>query len=532
MLPDQKPTKAKHLTDSVSVDIQPTPLTHNDYDFQVKPAATLRNLAMVALLGGFIPDERLLYPDKDDGLQVADLGGGPGLTANSLAFSYPGTHFHTVDHNPELSASAESMKASFGHNNVSVHHGSIDSFNTAQPGPWDVVMCLDTYGQMVEEDRPSVFDTVNNVKDGGMVLFSYNCAVFNTQFEPFREFLKLFATTQGNQPIEQTKSALHLMQEMVGEEAGYFSQMLIADRYKRSAGAGARKVFQEFMNLEWDSFYAHDIMPQFLGREYRMCGDAAHLNNAKAQAVPRSMVERLNRYPNRIISETLYDFSVNRSHRTDLYIKNEEKQSHADIVEFWADARIMLRPLRENVKMQLTFRLNENLRLNPAKFDPVFNALAAGPMKLGALRKLFPDGPEGDTEIIDVVRIGHALGYLNLYHGEDLFEDPDQAVLDFDKGLTGWLEETKAPAQHLFIPNFGEFRAVPPAMYALAVSAREGGDTNLEERSAALLQDILKAQTEAGLVGGDGQIDNAVERIQRVRAKFEQSLRPILTRGG
>ena len=514
------------------MDFQPTPLTHNDYDFQVKPAATLRNLALVALLGGFIPDERLLYPEKGDSLQVADLGGGPGMLANSLAFSYPKAQFHTVDHNPELAASAESLKSSFGHDNVTVHHGSIDSFNAAQTGPWDVAMSLDTYGQMAEADRPSVFHTIDNIKDGGLALFSYNCAVFNTQFEPFREFIKLFATTQGNQPIEQTKSALLLMQELVGEEAGYFSQMLIADRHKRSAGAGARKVFQEFLNVEWDSFYAHEIMPQFLSREFRMCGDAAHLNNAKAQAVPPSMVERLNRYPNRIISETLYDFSVNRSHRTDLYIKNREKQPHSEIVAFWADARIMLRPKRENIKMKLTFRLNENLRLNPAKFDPVFNALAAGPMKLGDLRKVFPSGPEGDTEIMDVVRIGHALGYLNLYHGEDLFEDPDQAVLDYDRGLTGWLEDTKAPAHHLFIPNFGEFRAVPPAMYALAVSAREGGDDNLEERAAALLQDILKAQTEAGLVGGDGPISDAVERIQRVRAKFEQGLRPILTRGG
>ncbi|MDA8552904.1 class I SAM-dependent methyltransferase [Alphaproteobacteria bacterium] len=515
-----------------TMDFQPTPLTHNDYDFQVKPAASLRNLALVALLGGFIPDERLLYPEKGDGLQVADLGGGPGFLANSLAFSYPGTHFHTVDHNPELSQSAESLKNSFGHSNVSVHHGSIDSFNAANAGPWDVAMSVDTYGQMVEADRPSVWDTVDNVKDGGLVLFSYNCAVFNAQFDPFREFLKVFATTQGNQPIEQTKSALHLMHELVGEEAGYFSQMLIADRHKRSSGAGARKVFQEFMNVEWDSFYAHDIMPEFLGRSFRMCGDAAHLNNAKAQALPRTMVERLNRYPNRIISETLYDFSVNRSHRTDLYIKNGEKQSHADIVAFWADAKIMVRPKRENIKMKLKFRLNENLRLNPAKFDPLLNALAAGPMKLGDLRKVFPDGPEGDTEILDVVRIGHALGYINLYHGEDLFDDPDQAVLDYDRGMTGWLEETKAPAHHLLLPNFGEFRAVQPGLYALAVSAREGGDDNLEERAASLLQDIIKAQSEAGLVDGDGMIDDALDRIQRLRARFEQNLRPVLVRGG
>ena len=514
------------------MDFQPTPLTHNDYDFQVKPAASLRNLALVALLGGFIPDERLLYPDKGDGLQVSDLGGGPGFLANSMAFSSSGAHFHTVDHNPELSKSAESLKQSFGHSNVSVHHGSIASFNEANAGPWDVAMSVDTYGQMVEADRPSVWNTVENVKDGGMVLFSYNCAVFNAQFDPFREFLKMFATTQGNKPIEQTKSALHLMHELVGEEAGYFSQMLIADRHKRSAGAGARKVFQEFMNVEWDSFYAHDIMPEFLVRSFRMCGDAAHLNNAKAQALPRTMVERLNRYPNRIISETLYDFSVNRSHRTDLYIKNAEKQSHADIVAFWADAKIMVRPKRENIKMKLKFRLNENLRLNPAKFDPLLNALAAGPMKLGDLRKVFPDGPEGDTEILDVVRIGHALGYINLYHGEDLFDDPDQAVLDYDRGMTGWLEETKAPAHHLLLPNFGEFRAVQPGLYALAVSAREGGDDNLEERAASLLQDIIKAQSEAGLVDGDGMIDDALDRIQRLRARFEQNLRPVLVRGG
>jgi len=46
------------------------------------------------------------------------------------------------------------------------------------------------------------------------------------------------------------------------------------------------------------------------------------------------------------------------------------------------------------------------------------------------------------------------------------------------------------------------------------------------------LQDILTAQPEAGLVGGDGPISDGVERIRRVRAKFEQGLRPILTRGG
>ena len=513
-------------------EFQPTPLTHNDYDFRVPPAVSLRNLAMVALLGGFLPDERLLYPDRGTGLQIVDIGGGPGFVSNAMAFSYPTANFTTVDHNPELSQSAETLKDSFGHSNVSVHHGSLASFNDTNQGPFDVVMSMDTYGQMVEADRPGVFDTISQVKDGGLALFSYNCAVFNEQFGPFREFLKLFAVTQGDKPIEQTRSAMHLMQELVQEEAGYFSQVLIADRFRRSYKAGARKVFQEFMNVEWESFYAHEIMPEFLGRGFRMCGDAAHLNNAKAQALPRSMVERLNRYPNRIISETLYDFSVNRSHRTDLYIKGREKQPHSALVEFWADAKLMLRSKRENIQLERTFRLNEELRLNPAKFNPVFDALAAGPAHMGALRKLFPQGPEGDTEMLDIVRIGHALGYLNLYHGEDLFDDPDQAVLDFDRGLTGWLEQTKAPAQHLFLPHFGEFRAVPPAMYALAVSAREGGDDNLEERAALLLQDIIKRQVEAGLVGGDGGIDNAVERVQNVRRQFEGGLRPMLERGG
>ena len=517
---------------SQDTEFQNTPLTHNDYDFAVRPATSLRNLGLVALLGGFIPDERLFYPERGDGLKVVDIGGGPGFQSNAHAFCYPGAHFTTIDHNPELSQSARTLKASFGHENVTVHEGSLNSFNEANDDEHDVIISYDTYGQMLEEDRPGVFDTVEDLKDGGLVLFSYNCAVFNAQFEPFRAFIKLFADTPHSDPIAQTKSALHLMQELVGEEAGYFSQHLIADRFKRSAYAGARKVFQEFLNVEWDSFYVHDIMPEFLSRSFRLCGDAAHLNNAKAQALPPSMVERLNRYPNRIVSETLYDFSVNRSHRTDLYIKNRDKVPHSEIIDFWADGQLMLRTKRENIEMQRKFRLNENLRLNPVKFNPIFDALAAGPEKFGQLRKLFPQGPEGDIEMMDIIRIGQALGYLNLYYGEDLFDDHDQAVLDYDRGLTGWLEQTKAPAHHLFLPYFGEFHPVPPALYALAVSAREGGDKNLEDRASALLQDILKAQVEAGVVGGDGSIDDARERIQNVRQRFENGLRPMLDKGG
>ncbi len=298
-----------------------------------------------------------------------------------------------------------------------------------------------------------MFDTFEQVKDGGLVLFTYNCSVFNTQYDPFREFLKLFIDTMGQEPIEQTKSAMHLMEELVGEQAGYFSQNLIADRFRRSARAGARKVYQEFMNIDWEHYFAHEIMPMFLRRGFKLCGDAAHLNNAKAQALPVSMVERLNRYPNRIISETLYDFSVNRSHRSDLYIKNAEKVPHSEIIDFWADARLVLRVKHDQLEMNRTFRLNEDLRLNPAKFGPVFSALASGPEKFGQLRRFFPDGPEGDTEMMDIIRIGHALGYLNLYYGEDLFEDHDQSVLDFDAGLTAWIRETKAPAYHLFLPN-------------------------------------------------------------------------------
>ena len=54
----------------------------------------------------------------------------------------------------------------------------------------------------------------------------------------------------------------------------------------------------------------------------------------------------------------------------------------------------------------------------------------------------------------------------------------------------------------------------------------------MADRAASLLQDILKAQVEAGLVGGDGGIDNAAERIANSREQFEQGLRPILERGG
>lgn len=507
-------------------------MTHNDYDFAVRPSTSLRNLGLVALLGGFIPDERLFYPKRGDGLKIIDIGGGPGFQANSHAFCYPGAHFTTIDHNPELSQSARTLKESFKHENVTVHDGSLASFNAANTEQHDVVMSVETYGQMLEQDRPGVFETVEQVKDGGLVLFSYNCAVFNSQFEPFRAFIKLFADSPFQDQIGQTKSALHLMQELVNEEAGYFSQHMITDRFKRSAYAGARKVFQEFLNVEWSSFYAHEIMPEFLARSFRLCGDAAHLNNAKAQALPVSMVERLNRYPNRIVSETLYDFSVNRSHRTDLFIKGRDKVELSEIIDFWADAQLMLRTKRENIELNRTFRLNEDLRLNPAKFNPVFDALAAGPEKFGQLRKLFPDGPEGDAQMVDIIRIGHAVGYLNLYYGEDLFDDHDQAVLDYDRGLTGWMEQTKAPAHHLFMPYFGEFKAVPPAQYALAVSAREGGDTNLEERAAALLQEILKAQVEAGVVGSDVDLDGARERIANNRQRFERNLRVLLEKGG
>ncbi len=514
-------------------DLPASPLTHNDYDFQARATASLRNLALVALLGGFLPDERLLYPSSDDDLSVVDIGAGPGFAANAFAFMYPGAHFHSVDHNPELAASAETLKASMSNHNVSVHNSSIDAFNTAHAGAsWDVAMSVDTYGQMVADDRPGVFNTFDRVKDGGLVLFTYNCSVFNTQFDPFREFLKLFIDTMGNEPIEQTKSAMHLMEELVGEEAGYFSQHLIADRFRRSARASARKVYQEFMNIEWEHFFAHEIMPLFLRRGFKLCGDAAHLNNAKAQALPVSMVERLNRYPNRIISETLYDFSVNRSHRSDLYIKNREKVSHADVIDFWADAQLVLRVKHDQLEMNRTFRLNENLRLNPAKFGPVFNALASGPEKFGQLRRFFPDGPEGDTEMIDIIRIGHALGYLNLYYGEDLFEDHDQAVLDFDAGLKDWIGQTKAPAYHLFLPTLGEFRMVPPALYALAVSARAEGNNNLVNRAAEVLREIMRVQAQAGVIGAKSAIENAEEIVDGALERFNLRLRPILDRGG
>ena len=514
-------------------ELQASPLTHSDYDFHARPAASLRNLALVALLGGFIPDERLLYPSSDDDLSVVDIGAGPGFAANAFAFMYPGAHFNSVDHNPELAASAETLKSSLGNENVTVHHGSLDDFNRAQTGKqWDVALSLDTYGQMVSEDRPGVFDTFEQVKDGGLVLFTYNCSVFNTQFDPFREFLKLFIDTMGQEPIEQTKGAMHLMDELVGEQAGYFSQNLIADRFRRSAHAGARKVYQEFMNIEWEHYFAHEILPLFLRRGFKLCGDAAHVNNAKAQALPVSMVERLNRYPNRIISETLYDFSVNRSHRSDLYIKNAEKVSSSEIIDFWADARLVLRVKHEQLEMNRTFRLNEDLRLNPAKFGPVFSALASGPEKFGQLRRFFPDGPEGDAEMIDIIRIGHALGYLNLYYGEDVFEDHDQSVLDFDAGLTAWIRETKAPAYQLFLPYLGEFRPVPPGLYALAVSARAGGEDDLVNRGAEVLRDIMRVQAQAGVIGAENAIENAEEIIEGFVERFNRGLRPILDRGG
>ncbi|MEC8153370.1 MAG: hypothetical protein VX077_00610, partial [Pseudomonadota bacterium] len=71
-----------------------------------------------------------------------------------------------------------------------------------------------------------------------------------------------------------------------------------------------------------------------------------------------------------------------------------------------------------------------------------------------------------------------------------------------------------------------------PGLYALAVSARVGGNDDLVNRAAEVLRDIMRVQAQAGVIGADNAIENAEEIIEGLMERFNRGLRPVLDRGG
>ncbi len=223
---------------------------------------------------------------------------------------------------------------------------------------FDVIAFHGIWSWINAENRQHMLNIVDTcLKPGGVVYNSYNTQPGWSNFMPVRELMRLNGERLGDdRPIEdRVKETLAYTGALADAGAAFFKINPAAGlRLQGLSKMPLHYLAQEYFNTTWRPFYFSEVAETFNGIGCTFASSTNLLQMTGALVPPNARVI-LASMPNRQFRETLRDFAVNQSFRSDLFVRD---------------------PVRLNTREQKKAIDNTKLmRLNPsAKPDLVVSA--------------------------------------------------------------------------------------------------------------------------------------------------------------
>ncbi|MCM1130001.1 MAG: class I SAM-dependent methyltransferase [Alistipes senegalensis] len=259
-----------------------------------------------------------------------ELGYGQGLSLNIHAAAVPG-EFWGTDFMPEHAANAQGMAEAAGLGNVhalNMSFADLDAYGAAGNLPdFDLITLHGVWSWINAENREYIRNVIRrHLKPGGVVHVSYNALPGWASFMPVRELLIRYAAASGGNldSATQTQQAFAFARSFAASGAAFFAgHPHVKEKLDGLTGEDVHYLAHEYMNRNWQPFYFEDVEKEMALAQCRFVTSID--SQVKPQAyLPPEVLLALDNAANRTMRETLYDFAVNRTFRTDLYIKDGE----------------------------------------------------------------------------------------------------------------------------------------------------------------------------------------------------------------
>jgi hypothetical protein len=325
-------------------------------------------------------------PDIDKPFTYCELGFGQGMTLNAQAASYPHGEFWGTDFNPDHAAQAKMMADGAGLTNLKIFDASFQDFAEAATPQFDFIVFHGIWSWIIPEARQGILDFVRKkLKVGGVVYISFNALPGWGPAAPLRHLMYEYGRTLGGNTVNRIDQALDFAGKLVESKQGFFGAVGGLDkRLEQVRKHNRRYVAHEYFNEAWVPDYFSDIAAAMGEAKLSYAGSANPLDAFDHLNINATAKPLLAEAKDPIFREVLKDFLLNRQFRRDLFLRGSLTLPVQERASQLLSTRFVLTVARSAIPEKVKLPLGE-MQLKAEIYNPLLDALAAGPVVLGSL---------------------------------------------------------------------------------------------------------------------------------------------------
>nr|WP_298686903.1 class I SAM-dependent methyltransferase [uncultured Dongia sp.] len=289
----------------------------------------------VATLMGCVPRP------LDQPFSYLELGCGLGHSITVFAAACPEGRFVGVDFNPAHIDHAQRRARTLGLNNLTFVEASFQDLAADAAGQgiardlghFDFAALHGIYSWISPEARRAVQRLLfDRLKSGGLVYNSYNCLPGWATEAPLQRLLKEFAATGSGGSGQRIRNALGRINALAAIKSGYLSgnqqAMSALNVYSRKPD---NYLAHEFLNGEWNAFYAADVADEMAEAKLDFVGSATLMENHRDLLLSDAAIALVGEQPDERRRQMVQDFLINQKFRRDVFVRGHARLSQAEI---------------------------------------------------------------------------------------------------------------------------------------------------------------------------------------------------------
>lgn len=334
------------------------------------------------------------HPLGTDGgpLRYLELACGQGFGTALLAACLPAAEVWGCDFNPGQIAHARGLAAAADLSNLRLEEMSFQEFAANPPADcpmFDVITLHGIYSWISAENRAAIVRILaDRLAPGGVVYVSYNSMPGWAAMAPVQRLLREHANRHPGRSDRQVREALQFVSGLQAAGAQFFSaHPSLAARLDALPRMHPHYLAHEYLNGHWHPLYHADVVAELAVAKLSYVTSAHGVDTLDGGVLPPALVEAIRQAPDPVMAQTIRDFAINQAFRRDVFVRGPVPMTPLDRRRALADSVIALCVPRQAVVRKLMVATGE-LDLRAEVYDPLLDALAAGPLSLAEVSQL------------------------------------------------------------------------------------------------------------------------------------------------
>ncbi len=381
-------------------------VTDISYTANQHPDAAPHRVILATLLTGFATD----LPDRAEGVNMLELGCGRGIDALLVAAGNPGWQVTAVDFMPGHIAEARTLARETGIENITYIEADLSNFaetDIARALPmFDVVTMHGVWSWVPEVVRAGIVRLLaTKVQPGGLVHVSYNALPGLQGALAFQRMIYEAGRSITGRSDAQAAAGIALARELVAAEARHLDQKAVHDMLEVLEKVPVEYISHEYMNAAWHPCFQIDVASAMAPAKLEFVGVTRLLDNFRELTLSEPQLALFKRHAdNPRVAQLISDTCTASTFRHDVYVRGARRLTVSEQYDALCRRTVALTVIPEKFVYKLDVMAGQ-ATLNRAYYEPIVNALAEGPRKVGELLQIGGMAPgEGNpAELIGIL---------------------------------------------------------------------------------------------------------------------------------